>query len=54
MAELLAGKGVEPNDIDALLKLLDECEMAQYAPNSDAERHTTLNEAKRIIDMIIR
>lgn len=54
MAELLGGKGVEPNDIDALLKLLDECEMAQYAPNSDAERQTTLNEAKRIIDMIIR
>ncbi len=54
MAELLAGKGVDRNDVDALLKLLDECEMAQYAPNSDAERHTTLNEAKRIIHTIIR
>ncbi len=54
MAELLVEKGVEQNNIDALLKLLDECEMAQYAPNSDAERQTTLNEAKRIIDMIIR
>lgn len=54
MAELLAGKGVQANDIDAFVKLLDECEMAQYAPNSDAERQATLSEAKRIIDTIIR
>ncbi len=54
MAELLAGKGVSPNDVEAFIKLLDECEMAQYAPNSDAERHATLQEAKRIIQTIIR
>ncbi len=54
MAELLAGKGVLPNDVEAFIKLLDECEMAQYAPNSDAERHATLQEAKRIIQTIIR
>ena len=54
MAELLKGKGVAEADVQAFIKLLDDCEMGQYAPNNDGERQATLNEAKRVINLIIR
>lgn len=48
----LASKGVDEADIRQLIDVLDECEMAQYAPSSEASRQDAYDKACHIIQKL--
>lgn len=48
----LSEKGVDDTDIRQLIDVLDECEMAQYAPSSEASRQDAYDKACHIIQKL--
>ena len=55
IAEQLAARGVDSSTIDEVVALIDECEMAKYAPAASGEKlETVFNQGSEIIDKIER
>ena len=53
IAEVFAGRGVTPEWSDRLLHILDACEFARYAPETElAERENLYNEALEVISRV--
>ena len=52
--EITKNKGISVENISQIINLIENCEKAKYSRSSDSEMNNDIEEARKIVDIILK